>query len=260
MKNNRNIKYNLDFIPEYQKARKEGWHANAKLWDFYVNESSNRQRLYLWVIDQLIDIMGSEWNPNKVIDFGCGEGSFLRHVNKRYSCVNIQGIDYSKDMLELAKLKSFKGNEIWTYGDFESDNFTIKPDYDLAAAILTLVEVKNLGNSIKNITASLKKSGIAVILILDPTIELYRNGLIEPLPKNILLNNFQKEIIIEKHFWTKDGYSINTYFNIIRRFVDYWKIITMTGLNIFDIRSIFMKDSFLKHSSASLYDLLLLNK
>jgi 2-polyprenyl-3-methyl-5-hydroxy-6-metoxy-1,4-benzoquinol methylase len=97
-----------------------------------------------------------------VIDIGCGYGWLLDYFDQAEV---VCGSDISEHALELARKRSPKRN--YKYGDIqESINFDLK--FDLVLAINVIEHLTQPEKAIKNISASLKPGGIAIVHL--PTI------------------------------------------------------------------------------------------
>lgn len=97
-----------------------------------------------------------------VIDIGCGYGWLLDYFDQAEV---VCGSDISEHALELARKRSPKRN--YKFGDIqESINFDLK--FDLVLAINVIEHLTQPEKAIKNIGASLKPGGIAIVHL--PTI------------------------------------------------------------------------------------------
>ena len=103
----------------------------------------------------------------KILDIGCGTGRNSIKLAKKGA--NVTGIDFSKNMLEIAKKKakmvnlkiSFKIGRV-TNLPFSNNSF------DKVTCNLTLSHVKNLNKALKEMKRVVKKNGIIVISDLNP--------------------------------------------------------------------------------------------
>ena len=74
-----------------------------------VDESGFSQTLfwswgmrYLGGIELVLSRLNSV-NFESLLDIGCGDGRFLREVSRRYSNIDLKGVDYSRTAVQLAK-------------------------------------------------------------------------------------------------------------------------------------------------------------
>lgn len=97
-------------------------------------------------------------NDNFVIDFACGTGLNIPHLSKKTK--NISALDFSDDMLKVAKKKYPEATFI--QGDACNYFFENKADKIICTYSLSLIE--NWKEAIRNMTRNLKENGTLVIL------------------------------------------------------------------------------------------------
>ncbi len=144
--------------------------------DFYTEEESNRynqstgMRKTQEMLTKIALFLSSPMSQNKsidILDIGCGTGFSLEYLRKEgYS--SLKGIDVSKEMIKISKLKKF---DVKLAG-FQ-DLSKIYEKYDLILSISALqwilsnkqeLEIKNLLKKIgKDLKRILKKPGFCVI-------------------------------------------------------------------------------------------------
>ncbi len=144
--------------------------------DFYTEEEANRYNQSSGMRKTQIELtkialnLSKPLSENKIIDIldiGCGTGFSLEFL-KSLGYSSLKGIDPSKEMIKLAKIKKLNVK----IGGFQELN-KISEKYDLILSISALqwllpnkkeIEIKNIikkiGNDLKTI---LKKEGICII-------------------------------------------------------------------------------------------------
>jgi len=126
---------------------------------------------------------------NKVIDLGCGIGSFSCYIAQRINC-EVVGVNISTFQLKKAKkmAKKKKINNV-SFKKFDLMNINqIKDKFDAAFSIAVNCHLPNKGKVIKNIYSILKPGGR---LIISDYLQKRK------------LNLFEKELLIEpfNHYW-----------------------------------------------------------
>lgn len=110
------------------------------------------------LLDQISCI---DWEKiNNVIDLACGTGRIGCWLSKK-GIKEINGIDFTQEMLEIAKNKSVYKNLV--YGDILATNF--EPDYfDLAIEVLADEHISDLSPLYKEASRIIKPNGYFVII------------------------------------------------------------------------------------------------
>lgn len=117
----------------------------------------------------------------KVLDVGTGEGSFVSGLAKRTKNIRFDAVDLNPDLIELAKLKNNKANNI----NFQCTHFNNKfpgKNYDLITARFAVEHMSNVESFIKTAFKKLKPKGFLIIIeyyvdemhTTDPIWKLYR--------------------------------------------------------------------------------------
>ena len=95
-----------------------------------VNLETNEISVFLSIIK----------NKKNVLDIGCGEGELLRNLKKKNNC-NCYGIDFSRNLIKIAKQKSKKINYYCIDMNKLKDEFKVKKKFDY---IITKRSIQNL--------------------------------------------------------------------------------------------------------------------
>lgn len=98
---------------------------------------------------------------DKVLDLGCGTGRLTTQISKKVK--NVVGVDFSKDMLNIAKEKSKKNSNI----QYKYLNITKRlpfkdKSFDKVLSILVVNHIKQLDKLLKEVYHILKPRGLFV--------------------------------------------------------------------------------------------------
>ena len=207
---------------------------NSKVGKFYSINSSIQSDYNQYIID-----LG---NNNKILDYGCGKGSWsFNHAKKRTN--EIFGIDISEKAIEIATKKAV---EINTKSNLEfkvmnAENLTFEDNkFDLIAGQAILHHL-NLQKALGTITKKLKPNGKAIFIEPlggNPLINLYRKltpqirsddeqpfrikelKIFNTYFKNVNIKHYYFSAIIASLFYNKSNFSkILNFFERIDRFL-----------------------------------------
>jgi len=93
------------------------------------------------------------------IDLGCGNGWVVRKIKKNKNCIDVLGIDGSKNMINKAKNR---GTENFILSDIQK--FRFKKKYNIIFSMETFYYLSNPKEIIDNIIQNgLKRNGICII-------------------------------------------------------------------------------------------------
>ena len=126
-----------------------------------LGQSMNEEhsKLVSWALD---NYPLSTSHGQKALDIGCGGGATIKAINKRYQKLELYGIDYSKDMVNLAT--SLLGNS----AKITEGSVTNLPyqdnEFDLITAVETMYFWPDIVNSLKNVYKTLKDTGKFIII------------------------------------------------------------------------------------------------
>lgn len=217
-------------IPEnYHFARLESWNCNATFWSHYIDAEMPRAELLDQLARRASELARRVSTVPKIIDFGCGEGLLLRLCGKHMPEAELTGVDFSTGMLELARERTQMLPVTFRRGDIETETLNLAPEFDVAAAILTLDEVEDLVGSFRNITASLRPGGSALVAVLDNQTERLRHTAYLG-AQNGLLGD--ETFLVIKHFNVGRQASPAPYNRIVRRTDNYIDAAKRSGLEL----------------------------
>ncbi|MEN8907657.1 MAG: class I SAM-dependent methyltransferase [Clostridiales bacterium] len=94
-----------------------------------------------------------DFNGKKVLDVGCGVGSFYSYLKERGIDFKYTGVDLLKNMIDIAKKNNPDGNFICE--DILNDKYSIENVYDII--VMSGIFNLKLGNNKKFIISTIKK-------------------------------------------------------------------------------------------------------
>ncbi len=193
------------------------------------------------VIEQpIIDELLGDISAKKILDLGCGDGSYGVVLLKR-GAKYYHGIEGSQKMARLAK-KNLKGypSEIQS-GDIEEVAYP-PARYDIVIARLVLHYVYDLASILKKIKGCLKKEGRCIFSVEHPLItSCYQSYDAQTKRTNWMVDHYF-DTGERTHKWL--GKKVVKYHKTIE---DYWQIINNLNLEIVALRESKPKRSFFKN-------------
>lgn len=94
----------------YKQKSQQSFDQQATRYD-NSHYSQHARSLYLILLEEI-----NLFQPNSILDLGCGTGEFIHQILQRYDDMKIYGLDLSKEMLAVAEEK-LKGQGELTLGD-----------------------------------------------------------------------------------------------------------------------------------------------
>ncbi len=119
--------------------------------------------------DRLLEVIPTDFQPERVLDLGCGTGKHLVKLAERFPEAKIIGVDASKEMLNKAsvKIKSFDHIELahTTLNTFLNSNNS----FDLIVCSYSLTMFGDDHNYLELIHDSLTQNGLLAVVDFDHT-------------------------------------------------------------------------------------------
>lgn len=137
----------------------------------------------------------TELHDEKVLDLGCGYGSYTDYFRSIGGCAT--GVDGASSMVELAKDK-------YPESAFEVVDITEKLPFDDGAFDIVfcnqvLMDIENVESVLEEVTRVLKPGGIFYFSIVHPA--FYNGEWVEGNPSGKLITSYITPGITENHFW-----------------------------------------------------------
>jgi len=127
----------------------------------YTNDMIRCVPCYLELISSFIKYLPEDFQPNSILDLGCGNGNITAQLIPHFPDANFTLVDASTEMIDLCR-KQFMNYDV-NYCNSYFNDFSFKKDhYDLIVAGFSLhhCNKKEKQSIFKNIYSSLKKGGI----------------------------------------------------------------------------------------------------
>lgn len=134
------------------------WLYNPKKYADIKNESRK------YILHPKILELVNQSNAKELLDYGCGDGSLLKHIDKE---VNVSIYDISSKSVHLAK-RNLKGRKIKVFYDNEG---IPKESYDcviLSLVLMTISNKQSIINELTMINSLLKENGEIIVGITHP--------------------------------------------------------------------------------------------
>jgi ubiquinone/menaquinone biosynthesis C-methylase UbiE len=141
------------------------WDRNAEIITEKYNEHGDLHREVL-LNPSLFSLVG-DVKQKDILDAGCGEGYLSRIFAK--SGASVVAVDYSKNMLEIARKKTPKELNIeYRYGNCENLDFLEDESFDIIVSNMVIQDLENYKAAINEMYRLLVNGGSFVFSILHP--------------------------------------------------------------------------------------------
>ena len=214
-------------LDHYKKvARNQGLNANSTIQDPFIRETEIS--FFIKSIEEFGNRRGSF--DFSVLDVGCGNGFLLEAINKQFPELKLHGLDFSPDLLALAKNRKIQDINFFLgdarrLGDFSGNYDVIISE----RSVINILESREQKLALYNIADSLKKGGLYLQSesYFEPLVNLNRARRemrlndITPLKHNRFLREFNvmalrdHRDLIEQDSIIKTNY-LSTYFFVSR--------------------------------------------
>ena len=153
-----------------QDELRSQWEARAEDWINLIQDTKSSHREAMldgWMLDAVGDVAG-----RKVIDLGCGEGSFTRMLAGQGAVAT--GVDLCWPLIEFAE-QHRAASETYLVGDMEDLNDMPDSEFDVAISYISLVDVADMRSAIREAFRILHPGGRLVVSNLHPMISASPN-------------------------------------------------------------------------------------
>ena len=127
-----------------------------------------------------------------ILDLGCGDGSLINFLSKRYTTV--LGVDGAEKMIEIARKKYPQLTERFLVEDITKP-FSFDDDlFDIAICNMVLMDLENIETTIKETFRILRHGGIFILTINHPSFSYSRHHLASPGKRYIDSFHYEKAL------------------------------------------------------------------
>lgn len=131
--------------------------------DSYLNSDYSKFKKYER-INFLINEISRNIDPKKIyelLDIGCSKGEFIYILKDKFSNINFTGLEYSNELLKIAKNEPFLKDVNFINGDARTFDIKKKFDFIVMSGVLSIFD--EIEAPIKRIINHLKSNGIGLI-------------------------------------------------------------------------------------------------
>ena len=173
-----------------------------------INSITADNMFIAWpVVIKFIEKYKPKKSKIKVLDFGCGTGSFCNHLKERG--FDVFGIDFSKEMIKIAQKNSEKDIEYHVGSQNILKSFNNK--FDIIVSIMVFQFIKNIESLTQLIFNVLTKNGIIIFAVINP---VYINRCIQEKKRyknldktgSIVFMEFDKDKVLKAFLRTEKEY------------------------------------------------------
>lgn len=147
----------------------KGYNHVSNWYDKLVKDKGHYYHVNV-IIPNVLKLLESK---KSVLDLACGQGVLQRHLDKN---IEYLGVDISSNMINKAnsynknKKHSFISKDLSKIVQFE------KKDFEAACIILSLQDIENPSNLLKNAANHLIKNGLLILVINHPCFRIPRQS------------------------------------------------------------------------------------
>ena len=226
---------------DYQKT-------NYKYWN-RVYSAENVESCIFRLKPKLLDFYINPKKKLTVLDYGCGEGSNINFLTKKYG-YNGYGVDISKPSIEKCKKKLIKINKnkfkVIPFKVNENDIFFNKK-FDLIISVQTLYYLSDidLKNRLKSFNKMLKKNGYVFFTMMSKNHYLIKEHSNQKKNKSGLIN---VDVSMDKQYKKRQKQNIyNSYINVVNNKNDLlkkFKLFKPLSIGYYDISLLNNKSTY----------------
>lgn len=221
-------------ISTYKSRRLGDWESNADSWLNYVSQDTFREYLTNIIIKRLLLYHNNGVQVEKLLDLGCGDGSFLRQLCKYDEFSKLTGLDYCRRLLDLAG--SLSSNRIeYIKADFEDLTQPLYNEFNVATSIFSFMEAINLERCFEFLSKTLAKNGLGVVVTLDPTNEIYKFYNQKSSSTKTQLIYVEDNLVISSHFNINRHPSPKPYYRVLHSLDRYLLSAQAVNLRFIDL-------------------------
>ncbi len=151
-------------MPNREDSSTRSWNGAADDWVTHA-DASDYQNLFL--MPKMLEMIG-EVRSRKVLDLGCGEGTYSRELSRRGA--KVTGIDGSARLIEVAKERADGEERRVEYicANASAMDEIAPTSFDLVMAAMSLMNVEDYAGAVRECHRVLKSGGELAMSITHP--------------------------------------------------------------------------------------------
>ena len=135
------------------------WDRIADDWARHADTNDYRN---LFLIPVTLNLLG-DVSGKRILDLGCGEGSYCRVLKKRGA--DVTGIDGSEKLINISKARSDSSIKFLVRNANDLDGI-VENSFDIVVAAMSLMDVEDYEESVSEVRRVLKEDGYLLMSIL----------------------------------------------------------------------------------------------
>src|ERR1039458_1484164 len=252
------ITASVDIPADYHADRLRWWTINSQTWSKHIDADQGRFVLLQNLAVKAIELARTI-ECRTMLDIGCGEGAFLRHLKLLDPDMTLHGIDFCDEMLAEAKRRSTGTGLRYSLSDLETMDFQAPCNANMVTSILAIDEMDQLEIVFRNIAKTLLLGGIAMLVVMDPLLELERN---RAALEGAFVSKGQADeaILLVKTFPQSGPEQTAPYCRIVRPIAAYNASAATAGLTPFPVNQLSHAVGIGLYADSLLFDVLIFRK
>ncbi|MGD2250880.1 MAG: class I SAM-dependent methyltransferase [Candidatus Methanofastidiosia archaeon] len=207
------------------------WNTHAESLAALYTAQGDRHREVL-LNHVLLSLLGSV-KDNRILDAGCGEGYFSRILAGKGA--HVVGVDYSQNMLDIAKKRTSAEYAIqYYYGNLEDLSFLKSESFDIIVSNMVLQDLSDYKKALQEMYRLLIREGVLIFSISHPCFITPESGWVKKNGKKLFwkVNHYFEERVFEQP-WPMDAQDGVLLFH--RTLTSYFKAIKKAGFVVEEI-------------------------
>ena len=135
--------------------QREFFNERAEMWDSITTHDSEK----VSYITSLLELKGNE----KIMDVGTGTGVMIPYYESKLDSGSIVAVDYSENMIEVAKRKFPEDEHPVTFEVSDIYNLEMKPEFDIIMCYSCFPHFPNQPLAVSHLTGGLKSGAKFVV-------------------------------------------------------------------------------------------------
>lgn len=200
---------------EFSSLNAKSWDENATFWLHEPGQDGFRLTLFRSTITLIQRETAREKRATvRVLDLGCGEGTFLTEVVAAIPASQASGIDRCRRLIEAARRAAPSATV--RLADLEAGASLPFSEQDIVTCLLVLIELASPRHALSLAYGTLRPGGLLIFAVLDPAVETYRYMTQKRTRADTRLLTVDGELAVGSHFPVGGAVSPSPYFRFLR--------------------------------------------